>query len=79
MDSCSYSFEEFFVTGLRMVAISEGRVVAASKWGKAKTIIQILAILIVIFNLPGGFAMILAMFITVASGIDYFWKLKDIF
>lgn len=71
---------EFFVTGLRMVAISEGRVVAASKWGKAKTIIQILAILIVIFNLPGGFfAMVLAMFITVASGIDYFWKLKDIF
>ncbi len=35
---------EFIVTGLRMVAVAEGRVVAASEYGKAKTVLQIVAI-----------------------------------
>lgn len=35
---------EFAVTGLRVVAASEGIVIAASKWGKLKTISQIVAI-----------------------------------
>ncbi|QNO16492.1 CDP-diacylglycerol--glycerol-3-phosphate 3-phosphatidyltransferase [Alkalicella caledoniensis] len=35
---------EFAVTGLRVIAASEGIVIAASKWGKIKTIMQIIAI-----------------------------------
>jgi CDP-diacylglycerol--glycerol-3-phosphate 3-phosphatidyltransferase len=71
---------EFFVTGLRMVAISEGEVIPASSLGKVKTVVQITAILLVIFDLPGGLAaMWVAMLITVASGTDYFLKSKNLF
>jgi CDP-diacylglycerol--glycerol-3-phosphate 3-phosphatidyltransferase len=36
---------EFIVTGLRMVAVAEGKVMVASKWGKLKTVLQIVAII----------------------------------
>ena len=45
---------EFFVTGLRMVAASEGVVISASRGGKVKTVTQVIAILLMIFDLPGG-------------------------
>lgn len=35
---------EFLVTGLRMIAAENGKVIAANKWGKAKTVSQIIAI-----------------------------------
>ncbi|MDF1542466.1 MAG: CDP-diacylglycerol--glycerol-3-phosphate 3-phosphatidyltransferase [Anaerosomatales bacterium] len=35
---------EFIVSGLRMVAIAEGKVIAASTYGKVKTVFQVLAI-----------------------------------
>ena len=35
---------EFIVTGLRMVAVAEGRVIAASSFGKTKTVLQSIAI-----------------------------------
>ncbi|MBN2821858.1 MAG: CDP-diacylglycerol--glycerol-3-phosphate 3-phosphatidyltransferase [Coriobacteriia bacterium] len=35
---------ELIVSGLRMVAVAEGKVIAASSYGKIKTILQILAI-----------------------------------
>lgn len=39
---------EFLITSIRMVAVTKGEVIAANKWGKAKTIIQIVAIVTVI-------------------------------
>ncbi|NEZ46101.1 CDP-diacylglycerol--glycerol-3-phosphate 3-phosphatidyltransferase [Clostridium niameyense] len=42
---------EFAVTGLRTVASAEGIVIAASKWGKAKTVTQIVAIIFGLINL----------------------------
>ncbi|WP_026882280.1 CDP-diacylglycerol--glycerol-3-phosphate 3-phosphatidyltransferase [Clostridium akagii] len=42
---------EFAVTGLRSIAAAEGVVLAASKWGKAKTFIQIVAISMALINL----------------------------
>lgn len=42
---------EFAVTGLRTVASAEGIVIAASKWGKAKTVTQIVAIIFGLVNL----------------------------
>lgn len=42
---------EFAVTGLRSVAAAEGIVIAASPWGKAKTVTQIVAIILALLNL----------------------------
>ena len=36
---------EFLVSGLRMVVSAEGHVIAASIWGKVKTVVQIIAII----------------------------------
>lgn len=35
---------EFMVTGIRLIAAERGQVIAANKWGKAKTVSQIVAI-----------------------------------
>jgi len=42
---------EFAVTGLRSIAAAEGIVIAASAWGKAKTVTQIVAIILALVNL----------------------------
>ena len=39
---------EFAVSGLRTLAASEGKVIAASWWGKIKTVIQIIAIILLL-------------------------------
>lgn len=39
---------EFMVTSIRLVAIESGKVIAANNWGKAKTVSQIVAILVVL-------------------------------
>lgn len=40
---------EFLITGLRSVALKQGRVIAADKWGKHKTIWQLTAIITILF------------------------------
>lgn len=74
---------EFAVTGLRAVKAEEGVVIAASKLGKTKTIIQIVAVLMVILqntfrsvtDVPiGEWAMYVAVIITLISGIEYFYR-----
>ena len=39
---------EFMVAGVRLVAVGEGTVIAASMWGKLKTVMQMIAIIITI-------------------------------
>jgi CDP-diacylglycerol--glycerol-3-phosphate 3-phosphatidyltransferase len=41
---------EFAVTGLRSIAAAEGIVIAASWWGKIKTVVQIIAIIFALFE-----------------------------
>lgn len=41
---------EFAVSGLRTIAASEGKVIAACWWGKVKTVIQILTIIILLLE-----------------------------
>jgi CDP-diacylglycerol---glycerol-3-phosphate 3-phosphatidyltransferase len=75
---------EMMVTGLRLVAASEGIVIAASNWGKIKTAIQMIAIAAILLkNFPislitdfdfGGFAMLVAVIVTLYSGYDYIVK-----
>ena len=63
---------EFVVTGLRLVAAAEGVVIAASKGGKLKTVTQIIALVMLILNIPGGMlVMWIAMILTVWSGMEY--------
>ena len=78
---------EFAVTALRQVALLEGVVIPASKWGKWKTATQITAIIaLLINNFPFvyiGFRFDLvatwaAAIITIYSGFDYFLKGKNV-
>lgn len=70
---------EFAVSGLRMVAVSEGVVIPASKWGKVKTISQIVAIVAVLIDVPGAILLLwVAAILTVLSAIDYFTKAGDL-
>jgi CDP-diacylglycerol--glycerol-3-phosphate 3-phosphatidyltransferase len=72
---------ELIVTGLRLVAAGEGVVISAGNWGKIKMIVQIVAISAALLkNYPisiftniafDGFAMFVAVIITVYSGYDY--------
>ncbi|ALS27621.1 CDP-diacylglycerol--glycerol-3-phosphate 3-phosphatidyltransferase [Paenibacillus sp. 32O-W] len=78
---------EFAVTGLRQIALLEGTVLAASKWGKWKTGVQITMIIALLLNnFPFAFldfrfdliASWAAALITVYSGFDYFAKNKNL-
>lgn len=78
---------EWAVTGLRQVALLDGTVVAASKWGKWKTAIQIAMIIVLLMNnFPFNFIDLrvdlvvvwASVLITVYSGIDYFVKNKNL-
>jgi len=78
---------EFAITGLRAIAAADGVVVAASKLGKAKTISQIIAIVFLfihdfpfnLWNIPiGKFAMGVAVFFTIWSGLDYFSRVRHL-
>ncbi len=71
---------EFIVTGLRMIAAAEGVVISANLWGKAKTISQIVAIVLLlmdnypfsIWNIPiDQIALWIAVILTIYSGFDY--------
>lgn len=70
---------EFAVSGIRIAAAAEGNVVAASWWGKIKTIEQFIAISFAL--LLGGnwfvdILMWLNLALTVLSGADYILKNK---
>ena len=74
---------EFVITGFRMLAASEGVIIAASGWGKLKTILQIIAIVAIILNYVPfaqmGFpfdkiSLALAVAVTIISGADYIYK-----
>ena len=46
---CVVLFREFAVAGIRMVASSKGRVIAANMWGKVKTVLQMATVLFYYF------------------------------
>jgi CDP-diacylglycerol--glycerol-3-phosphate 3-phosphatidyltransferase len=71
---------EFVVSGIRMVAAAEGVVIHASPAGKAKTVSQIIAIVMMIFDMRFALpVMWIAMLMTVGSGLEYLVKGKDFF
>ena len=63
---------EFFITGLRVVAVSEGKEVASSMAGKIKTVIQMIAIGFLIMNWPYATTLLwIAVALTLYSGYEY--------
>ena len=42
---------EFVVTGLRLLAMDAGKVISAGKWGKHKTVWQIVAIIVILLGI----------------------------
>ncbi|WP_417324284.1 CDP-diacylglycerol--glycerol-3-phosphate 3-phosphatidyltransferase [Halarcobacter sp.] len=63
---------EFFITGLRVVAVSEGKSVASTMAGKIKTVVQMIAIGFLIMNWPFATALLwIAVILTLYSGYEY--------
>ena len=73
---------EFAVTGLRMLALEQGHVISASVWGKLKTTTQVAMVLALIWvDRPATWVDLLVyatVAITVLSGADYFYKLRNL-
>ncbi len=68
---------EFIITGFRLIAAESGLVIAASWWGKIKTVTQMFMIIFVLLGAGGiiGTVLIaLATVFTVISGVDYIVK-----
>ena len=63
---------EFFITGLRVAAVSKGFDIAASVWGKIKTLLQMFAIGFLTMDWPyANLLLWLAVGMTLYSGFEY--------
>lgn len=80
-------WRDMMVDGMRMNASASGKVVAAGMLGKIKTVLQMFAIIVlllqnmpfVFFHIPMDSILLWgALIVSLASGIQYFWQLKDI-
>lgn len=75
---------EFIISGFRLVASDNGIVIAASWWGKSKTISQMVMIILMIADFGGVFGTLetillyVAVILTVVSMIDYIWKNRQV-
>ena len=75
---------EFIISGFRLVASDNGIVIAASYWGKFKTVFQMIMTIVMIADLGGIFDTIgvvlmwIALALTIISLIDYVAKNKQV-
>ena len=78
---------EFIVSIFRAIAAAEGIVIAASLWGKAKTISQMFMVIVLLLgnypfeliNFPmDQILIVLATVLTIISGVDYIVKNKQV-
>ncbi len=76
---------EFIISGFRLIASDNGVVIAASYWGKFKTIAQMITCILLIVQLP--FTWIdtveqvfiwLSLVLTVVSLCEYIWKNRNV-
>ena len=74
---------EFVVSGLRLIAVDNGIVIAASWWGKFKTAFQMALIILLLVDLD-AFKVIttivfwLTLILTLVSMLDYLWKNRNV-
>ena len=75
---------EFIISGFRLVASDNGIVIAASYWGKFKTVSQMALIIVLIMDLGGVWNVVgtvltwVALLLTIVSLIDYIAKNKQV-
>ena len=74
---------EFIISGFRLIAADNGRVIAASYWGKFKTTFQMIMVILMIADISQLFIltqiiMYAALILTVVSLVDYLVKNKDV-
>jgi CDP-diacylglycerol--glycerol-3-phosphate 3-phosphatidyltransferase len=78
---------EFIISGFRLIASDNGIVIAASYWGKFKTVFQMFMVIVLILNQNlqnpvlgtiGNILVVVATALTVISLIDYIYKNKDV-
>lgn len=74
---------EFIVSGFRLVAADQGVVIAASMWGKVKTTLQMIMIILMIADIPElniitQVAMWSALVLTIVSLVDYVSKNRNV-
>ncbi|MCD8365437.1 MAG: CDP-diacylglycerol--glycerol-3-phosphate 3-phosphatidyltransferase [Clostridiales bacterium] len=83
---------EFFISGFRLIAAEHQIVIAASMWGKSKTVSQMAAIILLILNcawspliggvdvvgLLGQIVLYVALVLTIVSLVDYLIKNKNV-
>ncbi len=70
---------EFIISGFRLVASDNGVVIAASYWGKWKTVFQMISVILLIVNVEAlsmitNIALWIALALTVISLVDYIMK-----
>lgn len=70
---------EFIISGFRLVAAEQGIVIAASYWGKWKTTFQMIAVILMIVNIPALQTVTvictwIALILTIISLLDYIIK-----
>ncbi|HKL98481.1 MAG TPA: CDP-diacylglycerol--glycerol-3-phosphate 3-phosphatidyltransferase [Mobilitalea sp.] len=77
---------EFIINGFRLIASDNGVVIAASWWGKIKTVVQIVLCSMLLINLDYPLintleqvTIYLALVLTVISLVDYMVKNKHVF
>lgn len=73
---------EFAVSGMRLVAVEQGRVIAAAWSGKVKTASTMVCLCLMMLGIPdwlNTLCVVVIVATTVYSGIEYFWKNKDVF
>lgn len=75
---------EFIISGFRLIASDSGIVIAASYWGKFKTVFQMAMIIVLIADLGGVFDYVgsafvwVALVLTIISLLDYVLKNKQV-
>ena len=75
-------FREFAVSGMRLIAVEGGRVIAAGWSGKVKTVSTMVCLCLMFLPLPTPVIWVCVAVIvvtTVWSGIEYFAKNRDVF
>ena len=76
---------EFIISGFRLIASDNGVVIAASYWGKFKTVSQMVMVILLILNIQlplfqilGTILIWISVILTVVSLVDYVVKNKDV-
>ena len=76
---------EFIISGFRLVAADNGIVIAASYWGKFKTVSQMILIILMIMDIQNAIFqtrstvfIVIAVALTIISLVDYIWNNRKV-